>query len=256
MKKKYLSLKSLLVLLILFSCQKGENITGNKTIQEKINFKSGIREILTESILKSGVYKLEAKSENNTIIYTPTTANTVTLNGQKVDFANFIFILQNEKLTLDVKYSLSFKENELFLESPLFTGFLKDGKDGKVIDSKTAALLLIYSEISNNSSNQSKMSYSNYLTKIDIVSNPIFKESKSKYRVSDEKILNSGNLRCGLNVAVELGWSRESTSAELAEELSESTFYSGCRKIGGISTSCLADEHFCVSTQVYKCPCY
>ncbi|MFZ4860861.1 hypothetical protein ACL9RF_01615 [Sphingobacterium sp. Mn56C] len=219
-------------------------------IKEKISIQNGSITSLSEYALKSGIYIITAEKKSDIITYSTKVAKTVILNAEKIDFSNFVFTLDKGELKLD-NYSLSLKNDELYLMTPLYEGFMKDGENNNLIDTKTAALMLLYSEISKNSNVQHKFTYTEFLAKSSADYNI---EQKSSVKKGD-KLALFNNRQCGLNHAVEFGWSKESAAADLAEQLSDTDFYNGCTKVGGISTSCITDEHACMSSQTYRCPC-
>lgn len=165
------------------------------------------------------------------------------MNGNKVDFSGFSFTLEGNKLSLDNAYYLTIIGGELYLQTPLYSGYMKNGEDNSVIDTKTAALFLLYIEISSSSTNSEKMSY------IDFIG------IHNDFKGSSKAGVPFRNRQCGNNHAVEFGWSKSGTAADLQRQLGSTDFYNGCTPVGGISTSCVTDEHICMSSQTYNCPC-
>lgn len=237
--------------LFLFSCQKEKHVLSKEDdIRNKISLLEGSISSLSDFALKSGIYNITAKAKRGITTYTSEVANTVVLNGEKVDFSSFVFTLDNGELKLD-NYSISLKNGDLFLKTPLYSGYMKAGKNNDLIDTKTAALMLLYSEISKSSNTQHKTTYAKFLEKNYTLHNI---EKKASIGTIEKKALFDTR-QCGLNHAVVFGWSRETTVIDLTEQLSETDFYKGCTKVGGIATSCIGDEHACVSSQSYRCPC-
>ncbi|MFD2966537.1 hypothetical protein [Sphingobacterium bambusae] len=233
------------------ACQKDTfNPSAEEDLGGKISFKSGTKSTFSQGALKTGIYQIDAKQDGRKISYTTKIANTSILNGNKIDFSTFQLELVDNKLVLDGEYAIYLKDDELYLETPLYSGFMKDGRDNKVIDTKTAALMLFYGEIALSSENVEKQSYAQFLNHFDtkIV-------AQGKMAVSRENKALFNNRQCGINHAVEFGWSASSTAADLQQQLNNTSFYNGCTKVGGIDTSCMTDSHACMSSQTYNCPC-
>ncbi|WP_293913036.1 MULTISPECIES: hypothetical protein [unclassified Sphingobacterium] len=241
------TLQVVTICLFLMACQKDIDNSLNKFANE-ISFKSGSKTSLLQESLKAGIYQIDAESYDNKIIYTTKIAHTSMLNGNKVDFSNFVIELSDGKLILDNDYSIFRVDGDLFLSTPLYNGFMKDGNDDKLIDSKTAALILFYNEISENSKNIEKKTYSVFLNQFDReVQNITLKSSGQKAGIPFI------TRDCGMNHAIEFGFSASSAESSLKTQLSQTRFYEGCVVVTPIEVSCYTDKHLCVATQTFYC---
>ena len=115
-----------------------------------------------------------------------------------------------------------------------------------VVDSNTAALLLVLAEISNFSKDSERIRTNSLETKRV--------GSNGKIMVAADPAI--GNRFCGTNYAVAIGAGRSATSEGLARDLGRTKFYSGCKKVGTMDVSCLfGSDHGCIATQAFDCPC-
>ncbi|EEI91340.1 hypothetical protein HMPREF0765_3060 [Sphingobacterium spiritivorum ATCC 33300] len=229
------------------ACQKDVDNSVD-IVANEISFKSGSKISLLQESLKAGIYQIDAELYDNKIIYTTKIAHTSMLNGNKVDFSNFAIELSNGKLILDNDYSIFRVDGDLFLSTPLYSGFMKDGNDDKLIDTKTAALILFYNEISENSKNIEKKTYSVFLNQFDKEVQNI--TSKSTLKKAGIPFITRG---CGMNHAIKFGFSASSAELSLKTELRETRFYEGCVVVTPIEVSCYTDKYICVATQTFYC---
>lgn len=244
---------ALILISALISCSKDSNDSNsNNSITERILLKSNTNKV-SETFYKLGVEEIKVEKRNLEIVYNTNVVYQTVLNGHKLDFSHLSFSLNDDKLSIvnDSEYFLSLRNNQLYIESPKYTGFLKDGSNNKLIDYKSAALLLFYKEISTQISNIEKRSHAEFFA---IDNNIDFKTLENSSNL--QKIYEAhGKRHCGSNWAVDTGFSRSSLTQELTDELASTHFYDGCTKVGGMDVSCVTDNHICVATQKYYCPC-
>ncbi|KAF5296746.1 hypothetical protein FQR65_LT19799 [Abscondita terminalis] len=124
-----------------------------------------------------------------------------------------------EQVTVVNDYSIFRVDGDSFLSTPLYNGFMKDGNDDKLIDTKTAALILFYNEISENSKNIEKKTYSVFLNQFDKEVQNI--TSKSTLKKAGIPFFTRG---CGMNHAIKFGFSASSAELSLKSELRETSF--------------------------------
>lgn len=240
----------LITISVLISCSKDSDETNsNNSITERILLKSNTNK-LSETFYKLGVEEIKIEKRDLEVVYRTNIVNETVINGHKLDFSHLLVSLKNDKLSIinDSEYFLSLRNDQLYLESPKYTGFLKDGSNNKLIDYKSAALLLFYKEISTQISNIEKKSYAEFFAIDNNIDIKISENNSSLLKTYVER-------SCGSNWAVDAGFSRSSLTEELTADLSSTHFYDGCTKVGSLEVSCLADNHICVASQKYNCPC-
>jgi hypothetical protein len=216
--------------------------------------------LLTEVSLKAGISAITVTNEDNRTIYKPKSYNRVVLNGSPIRLDSMSFVLENNYLHIqgNPEYSVSIAKNKkVYIVSPNYVGFLENIKSYKDLDSKAAALILVLGEITTFTADQKKEAYiqpDGVLT-ISLPSTSISNPSKGSLAVRDGDP-GHGAIACGSNYAVTVGVSRSEVASSLAQDLANTSMYSGCSRVGSIDISCLfGSDHGCVGTQAFYCPC-
>jgi len=235
--KKFSILLSLLFLTLFFSCSNNEQ---NEISETSIDFNKfeliqqlkviNTTEDVTDLILNMGVSKIVVDKTGDILNYSNVSQKTFRLNGETIDMKNYSFLIKNNALYIKEypEYGISLLNGYPYFISPIYTG-PSDKIDDKITDIKLSLLLLYLNELTQDSSIKSN--------------------SKST--------LNSKTQGCSFwntYYVYSTGGSASVAQANLQEEVDDySDFLSGCTEIGGSDTSCLWENHGCVSTQAYCC---
>ena len=217
-----------------------ENSPSSNEVKQRVSLNLREQIVVTETttfvsevFFNMGVTRVEVTRNNDLTKFSAITEKTFGLKGQNVDLAEYPVVLEGEFLMLNNSNStmkLSISEDRPYIESSSYTGFVKD----EHFDSLEFNVILFFMrEITLNFDN-----------KIN----------------SEQAITTTNSQGCSFwdtYYVYGTGGNRSVALANLNDEVSAETFFGGamlgCRKIGGINSSCLWGDHSCIATQAFCC---
>jgi len=249
--KKVLIFSVLTVLSFHYSCEKAkvrtskESNTNKEVLEKSINqseLKSKITvststDLITDVFYKMGVSGIEVKGSNDQLMYSFNTLKTFGISGKDIDLAEYPITFDGTELFFnnktDIKVSL--QDGKPYIRTSDYQGIYKDLKDDQV-SLEIEVLILFMNEIT--TSNEIKKTFDDTAAEYDQLYTAI-----------------SGGGGCSFWNTYYV-FSAGASSAVAQNGLpSEIAHYgmSNCSSIGGVDTSCVFDNHLCVSTQAFCC---
>ncbi len=215
---------------VFYSCDKqSENLKPDSfELSDKVAVLHSTN-FITPEFLNMGVTELTVSKNDNLINYKAVSQKDFRLNYNNVRMSDFEVVLEGEFLSLRnfPEYKISLSSNEPYFITPIFEGPIEK-LEMQIKDEKISILLLFLREITIDNS-----------VKINSIST--LKQSKG----------------CGFwntYYVYATGSSRSVAEADLTSEISDySNDLEGRTKYGGTDTSCLWENHACVSSQAYCC---
>jgi hypothetical protein len=180
---------------------------------------------LSNLFQKLGVVELKMVKENGTIAYLPQTKKSFGFNGEQIDFSRYTLIFNGNKLSLKrfPEYSVTIIKDKLIFSTP--ENNYMTIEEVNFQDDNIFALTAFIQELTLEEGKKSEVDLS---------------RNQAKCSFWDTYYVVSG------------GATRSASENNLTQSIAtEDT--SGCTAIGGTDTSCVTDNHGCMSTQTYCC---
>ena len=247
----------LLIAITLISCSKDneddvfQNTTnaeidlGYKVEKVKTNLTERITigkttKVISDLMYSLGVDSINVQAIKNKVKYKPIGKKDFYLNNEVFNYSDYEIILENDFIFFKIKPELKFsitQNDEIYISSPEFTGIV-DGEKYEITSQIPNPLLLIFLN--------------------ELIMNPDIKQE----RYHTQGTVGSGGGGCSYWDQVsysEFGTTRSisTSNAEYQNKLRSLLFNlsgSTCVSFGGFDTTCIAGDHFCVTTYTFCCP--
>ncbi|SHE38185.1 hypothetical protein SAMN05444278_101438 [Psychroflexus salarius] len=193
--------------------------------------------VISILLFKLGVEKIIVDKTNNDLIrYNFKTFKSFITKGEFIDLSNYTIILESGTLYLESEpnYKISLNNGEIYLRTSPDSELIKQNNISDNISIRILKSFLI--EMT--ASNEVKMNFQNHIDNI-------VTEKRVGCSFWDTYVVFSGVMPSSSHSLAEANLQDE--IAAYASELS------GCRKVGGVDTSCVSGNHACWSTQNYCC---
>lgn len=219
--------------LIVFSCSKKENeITQNLvfnelkiTLTESTNYVSSL-------FINMGVTKIVVGNSKDELTFKCLSEKSFFLNSDEINLSDYEVTLNDNILSLKScdSYKISMLNNEPYLITPIYEGYLSNV--GEFIKNKEIVVLFIYlKEITTE-------------TNLKINSLSVLSEDKSCSFLNTYYVFATG---------VSSSVASDNLAGEVGNYTGAGGRLRGCTPIGGVDTSCIWDNHACISTQAFCC---
>lgn len=246
MKKIGFGLIATFTFFYLLSCSTESNIEKDNDINNSFSFKTTNYQLndkitikkttskVSQLFLNMGVVEVKVTEKENLTEYSFTTKKMFGINGEGTDFKDYRINLCDGIISIssnsDIK--LTILENKPYIITPSYEGYLKPGE---YIDDKNFNLLYLFM-------------------------NELLTPESSKTDASNiDNVYSRGCSFGSTKYVFSTGFSRSVAEANLPDEIAHYTSgfntldLSGCRKFGGVDTTCGLGNHFCISTQAFCC---
>lgn len=216
-----------------FSSSSSTFRTTNYQLEEKITIAKTTSKI-SQLFLNMGVIEIKVNNLEEMIEYSFTTSKMFGINGEGTDYKNYKITLNEGMISIssNSNIKLTIIENKPYIITPSYEGFLNSGE---YINDKNFNLL--------------------YLFMNELITPETIKTDSSNIDSIYSRGCAFGNTKYVFSTA----FSASVAEANLPDEIAHYTSgfntldLSGCRKFGGVDTSCVWGNHMCISTQAFCC---
>jgi len=217
--------------LLLISCSTEEiNYTNDDSNKVQLLKTTSL---ISPTLYNIGVAEIKVKQEKNALLYTINFDENAKFIEKEHPLKDKKFLLQDNYLSIEnSKTKLLINEDKLKIESSEYSGYLDNIGDTKLstqLDNELGILVLFYNEIISQDKN-----------KINTV---ISKRSSKIGRCSVD----------GFQILYSANFTRQSATAGIENSFMTRSDGSYCQQLTGIETSCVMENHGCISTKTFCC---